>query len=73
MDDIYVYFAKLPSKVNEVVTPCLDGYTIYLNDHLDEFGQIKAYNHAIHHIYNDDYSRVEADKIEADAHFKKMR
>lgn len=69
MDDIYTYVVPLPPKVNEMVTPCIDGYTVYISDRLDREGQKKAYAHAVEHIKNNDFSvskRVET--VEAISH-----
>ena len=32
MDDIYVYSVRLPDKIDELVTPCIGGYTVWLSD-----------------------------------------
>ena len=61
----------LPDGIHEMVTPCADGYTIYINARLDREHQMKAYHHALQHILNGDF---DADNIrsvqemEADAH-----
>ena len=68
MDEVYVYFIDLPNKINEVVTPCFDGYTIYINDKLDEIGRQKAYDHAMFHIINDDFNKEDVQEIEWRAH-----
>jgi hypothetical protein len=54
MDNIYTYFVPLPDGVNEMVTPCADGYTVYIDVHLDKEHRIDAYNHAIRHVTSGD-------------------
>ena len=41
-----------------MITPCHDGYTIYLADRLDETSRIKAYKHAMKHINNNDFENL---------------
>lgn len=65
-DSTYVYLVDLP--VDEMVTPCADGYTIYLNARLSYRGRVKAYLHALEHIERDDWSKTDVQKIEAEAH-----
>ena len=66
--DIYIYTVSLPVGVNEAVTPCLDGYTIYISDRIDHASQMKALRHAIFHIENNDFERFDTLEIEAEAH-----
>ena len=68
MDQIYVYFVKLPFRVNEMVTPCLEGYTVYIDERLDEAHRLEAYRHALEHINHHDFERADVQQIEADAH-----
>ena len=68
MDDIYVYTVDLPRDVDEMVTPCFGGYTVYLSSRLDEAQRLKAYKHALHHIENNDFERTDVQRIEAEAH-----
>lgn len=71
MDDIYTYIVKLPPKINEMVTPCVDGYTVYISIDLDHEDQLKAYDHAVEHIKNNDFASEEnVQAIEAKAHKK---
>lgn len=68
-DDIFVYLLPLPTRTREVVTPNDDGtYTIFINERLSNDGQIKAYDHAIKHIKNTDFSKRDVQSIEAEAH-----
>ena len=50
MDDIYVYCIPLPEGIDEMVSPCYSGYTIYISDRLDQEHRIRAYHHALRHI-----------------------
>ena len=68
MVDVYVYIVDLPERVDEMVTPCLDGYTVYLNARLSYAGRVKAYHHAIRHIERNDFEKYDVQKIEEEAH-----
>ncbi len=68
MDEIFVYIVPLPPDISEMVTPCADGYTIYINDRLSYVGRTKAYAHALRHINSRDFKRTNADIIEMWAH-----
>lgn len=68
MNDVYTYIAPLPPGVNEVITPCYGGYTVYLNDSLSEDGRIDAFNHAMCHIRNNDFEKSDVHEIETRAH-----
>ena len=67
MDDIYVYFVALPDGINEMVTPCDLGYTVYLDINLDEHQRKKAYFHALEHIKRNDFGKDDVQEIEAEA------
>ena len=69
-DRIFTYLIDMPTKVHEVVTPCLDGgYTVYINSKLSYQERVKAYNHALRHIANNDFwSEEDIQTIEARAH-----
>lgn len=54
-DDIFIYLIKMPPGIREAVTPCLDGYTIYLDERLTREELIKEYDHAMEHINNGDF------------------
>ena len=68
MDDVFIYYVPLPSKVKEFVTPCQDGYTIYINDSLSNEEQLSAYYHAMIHIVDHDFEKYDVQDIEALAH-----
>jgi len=68
MDDIFIYFVPLPNTVHEMVTPCIEGYTIYLNLNDDLDTQKKGYEHALNHISNNDFEKKNVQNIESDCH-----
>lgn len=70
MDDIYTYLIELPNGVNEMVMPCFCGYTIYIEKDLPYEEQIKAYQHALYHIHNNDFEKENVQEIEEEAHRK---
>lgn len=53
-DDIFVYYAPMPEGMDELVLPCLDGYTIYINDKLPQERQNLSFLHALGHIERGD-------------------
>lgn len=68
MNNVYVYIVDLPDRVDEMVAPCFDGYTVYLNARLSYAGRVRAYNHAIRHIERNDWEKDNVQIIEKDAH-----
>ena len=68
MEDVFVYPAPLPYNIHECVAPCLDGYTIYINDQLSGDEQKEAYSHALAHIENLDFEKDDVQEIESVAH-----
>lgn len=69
-DDVFVYIVDLPDGVNEMVAPCLAGYTVYINDKLSPEGRREAYRHALYHIINHDFEKSDVNEIEIEAHSK---
>lgn len=67
-DDINVYIIDLPDGINEMVTPCSGGYTIYIDDKLSPEGRREAYAHALYHITNHDFEKSDVNRIEFEAH-----
>lgn len=67
MDRIFVYLVDLPTKIHEMVTPCADGYTIYINARLSNLARVEAYDHALWHINNNDFEKEDAQEIESGA------
>lgn len=68
MDNIYTYVVPLPDGVNEAVLSCADGYTIYIDDKLSPTGRVEAYNHAVRHIYDQDFEKMDVQEIETNTH-----
>ena len=68
MAEVYVYIVDLPERVDEMVTPCFDGYTVYLNARLTYAGRVRAYDHAMRHIDRNDFEGYNVQDIEKDAH-----
>lgn len=68
MDDVFVYTVKLPTGVHEIVKPCLDGYTVYIDESLDDAHKLAAYRHALCHIMHNDFEKYDIQQIESDAH-----
>ena len=68
MDNIYVYFVHLPNGINEIVVPCADGNTIYIEITLDREGRLEAYRHALKHILGNDFQKTDVQGIELAAH-----
>lgn len=68
-EDIYVYLAKLPPGVNEIVAPCEGGgYCVYVDADVDEWTQIKSFRHALSHIENGDFDKSDVQLIECECH-----
>jgi hypothetical protein len=68
MAEVYVYIVDLPDRVDEMVMPCIDGYTVYLNARLTYAGRVRAYYHAMRHIERNDFERFDIQEIEMEAH-----
>jgi len=73
MADTYTYLLDLPDGVNEMVCPCLDGFTIYINARLDHEHQQQAYRHALRHIERNDFEKEDVGAIEAENHKEDKR
>lgn len=70
-EDIFVYHVPLPDGVNEMVTPCLDGYTLYLDDSLTYEKRLEEYRHAVgEHVEKNQFEDADVQKIETKAHGK---
>ena len=69
---VYVYLLdNMPPHTHEIVTPCSDGYTVYIDASLDDAHRLKAYEHALAHIENGDFDIDQirnVQQIEAEAH-----
>lgn len=65
----YQIFEMDGMKVNEAVTENEDGsYTIFVNPNLCESKRVRAIQHAIEHIRNRDFGKVDTQAIETEAH-----
>ena len=71
-DDVFVYLREdIPASIGEMVSPCAEGYNIYISAHLDDAHRQRAYEHALKHIENGDFdidSLKTVQEIEALAH-----
>lgn len=65
---IFTYFVHLPDGIHEAVMPCADGFTIYIDDSLDEYGRMDALAHALKHISREDWNKSDVQEIEGKAH-----
>lgn len=64
-ESIGVYFLDMDTLVEEQVTANEDGsFSIFINARLNYERQMLAYQHALAHIMNDDFSKTDADEIE---------
>lgn len=69
-DDIYIYYYPLPDNINEAVLTCFGGYTIYIDPRQSKDGIQRSYEHAMRHIQNGDFFKMDVQQIEAQAHKK---
>ena len=68
MDDIYVFVVHLPYGIKEAVSPCFGGYSVYISEDLSMQGRHRAYQHALKHIRNGDFEKLNVQQIESEAH-----
>lgn len=68
MVDVFTYLVELPDQIDEMVVPCLDGYTVYINRDLPQNRRISALEHAVRHILRGDFEKPDAGEIEVEAH-----
>lgn len=62
---IGVYFLDMDTAVEEEVHPDEDGsFSIFINARISQARQMIAYQHALAHIMQDDFSKSDADEIE---------
>ena len=67
--DVNVIILDFPAPGKEMVVSNEDGsYTILLNARLSAEERLKAYEHAMRHIKEDDFSKSDTQKIEYQAH-----
>lgn len=67
-DNIYVYPTNLPIGVREMVSPGVDGYTIYVNCRYSKEEQLVSYLHAVQHIAECDWEKESVKDIENQRH-----
>lgn len=66
---INVQFINCDTCIREsVVKNNDDSYTVFINARLSHDRQLEAYRHALSHIENGDFDKLDVDKIEFDAH-----
>ena len=66
---VNVFLVDFPNSGREMIIPNEDdSYTILINAKLSYESQLKAYEHAMQHILNDDFSKNNVQEIEAVAH-----
>ena len=71
MDDVYVYFEHLPDGIKEMITPCLGGYTIYLDPRQSFESMRDSYKHALSHSEHNDFEKGDVQEIETKAHMRR--
>lgn len=70
-DEIHVYQIPMPPKTHECVLPCLDGFTVYLDESLTYEQRLEKYKHAVEeHIRKNHFEEKDVQAIEAEAHGK---
>lgn len=67
-DNVYLYIVKLPPGINEAVTPCSDGYTVYIDIDLPDNRFEETIRHVLWHIENSDFESNDIQSIETKAH-----
>lgn len=69
MDEINVQILDMDTMIPEHLVKNADGsYTILINAKLSQDGQLKAYQHALNHITNEDFEKSNVQNIELHAH-----
>lgn len=67
--DYQVRFIKMNGNVKEAVTKNEDdSYTIFIENRLCKEAQNDAFLHAIRHILNNDFDKMDVNQIELEAH-----
>ena len=64
MVDVYTYLVELPDQIEEMVVPCLDGYTVYIDQNLTAERRVSAFRHAMRHILRGDHEKADVGQIE---------
>ena len=68
MDNIYIYLVPMPEGVREYVAPCSGGYTVYIDEKLDDQHRADAYRHALEHVRGSDFEVHDVQHIESRSH-----
>lgn len=69
MEDINVQLLNMDTKIPEQLVKNADNsYTIFINARLSRENQIKAYHHALKHIWGNDFEKENVQVIEKIAH-----
>ena len=67
LDDLYIRI--IPDlKVNEMIAPCENGYSVYIKEELPEEKKMEALYHAYMHKQGNDFSKLDIQSIESNAH-----
>lgn len=69
LDDLFVRLVPNLS-VNEMITPCENGYSVYIKEELPEEKKIEALYHAYVHKKSNDFGKCDVQDIESKAHYK---
>lgn len=64
---IFIYFIDLPPHVHEMIVPCIEGFTVYLDIKDDDAHRQKSLIHALQHIERNDFNQNSVERIEADS------
>lgn len=68
LDDLFVRLVPNLS-VNEMITPCENGYSVYIKEDLPEEKKIEALYHAYIHKKSNDFENIDIQDIESRAHY----
>lgn len=69
LEDINVQIMDMDTMVPEhLVKNADDSYTIFLNARLTQENHLKAYYHALRHIFENDFQKEDIQEIESNAH-----
>lgn len=68
LDDLFVRLVPNLS-VNEMITPCENGYSVYIKEDLSEEKKIEALYHAYIHKKSNDFENIDIQDIESRAHY----
>ena len=69
LENINVQFLDMDTKIPEhLIKNADDSYTIFLNSKLSREEHLKSYLHALSHIQNGDFDKLNVNQIEYDAH-----